>query len=301
MAIGVMHDLAVGVHPEGSDAWALQDVLAPGVGVGAPPDMYNQMGQNWSQPPWRPDALAEAAFVPYRDMLRTVLAHAGGLRIDHVLGLFRLWWVPQDFPAYAGTFVRFDYDAMLSILMLEAHRAGALVVGEDLGTVEPWVQEVLAERGILGTSILWFETVEGGVIKDPFDWRRDVLASVTVHDLPAHRRLPARRARAHPRRARPAHHAGGDGARARRPRAAGMGRRAAPARLARAGTSTSAPTPGWRSSSSRCTARSPARRPASSASRCLTSSATGAPRTSRAPTRSTPTGGCPSPTARVGR
>ncbi len=184
MAIGVMHDLAVGVHPEGSDAWALQDVLAPGVGVGAPPDMYNQMGQNWSQPPWRPDALAEAAFVPYRDMLRTVLAHAGGLRIDHVLGLFRLWWVPQDFPAYAGTFVRLDYDAMLSILMLEAHRAGALVVGEDLGTVEPWVQEVLADRGILGTSILWFETLEGGVIKDPFDWRRDVLASVTVHDLP---------------------------------------------------------------------------------------------------------------------
>ncbi len=183
MPIGIMHDLAVGVHPEGSDAWALQDVLARGVSVGAPPDMYNQMGQDWSQPPWRPDALAEAAFVPFRDMLRTVLGHAGGLRIDHVLGLFRLWWVPQGFPAYAGTFVRFDYDAMLSILMLEAHRAGALVVGEDLGTVEPWVQEVLAERGILGTSILWFETMEG-VIRDPHDWRRDVLASVTVHDLP---------------------------------------------------------------------------------------------------------------------
>ncbi len=184
MAIGVMHDLAVGVHPEGSDAWALQDVLANGVSVGAPPDMYNQMGQDWSQPPWRPDALAEAGFAPYRDMLRTVLAHAGGLRIDHVLGLFRLWWVPQGFPAYAGTFVRFDYDAMLSILMLEAHRAGAIVVGEDLGTVEPWVQEVLADRGILGTSILWFETLDSGAIKDPADWRRDVLASVTVHDLP---------------------------------------------------------------------------------------------------------------------
>ena len=183
MAIGVMHDLAVGVHPEGSDAWALQDVLASGGGVGAPPDRYNQLGQNWSQPPWRPDALAEAAFAPYRDMLRTVLAHAGGLRIDHVLGLFRLWWVPQDFPAAAGTFVRFDYDAMLSILMLEAHRAGAIVVGEDLGTVEPWVQEALVERGILGTSILWFETADG-VIRDPFDWRRDVLASVNVHDLP---------------------------------------------------------------------------------------------------------------------
>ena len=184
MAIGVMHDLAVGVHPEGADAWALQDVLAPGVGVGAPPDMYNQMGQNWHQPPWRPDALAEAAFIPYRDMLRTVLHHAGGLRIDHVLGLFRLWWVPEGFPAYAGTFVRFDFDAMLSVLMLEAQRAGAIVVGEDLGTVEPWVQEVLADRGILGTSILWFETLESGAIKDPFDWRREVLASVTVHDLP---------------------------------------------------------------------------------------------------------------------
>ncbi|MBI1352314.1 MAG: 4-alpha-glucanotransferase [Actinomycetales bacterium] len=183
MAIGVMHDLAVGVHPEGADAWALQDVLARGVSVGAPPDMYNQMGQDWSQPPWRPDALAEAAFVPYRDMLRTVLAHAGGLRIDHVLGLFRLWWVPQGFPAYAGTFVRFDFDAMLSVLMLEAHRAGAIIVGEDLGTVEPWVQEALVDRGILGTSILWFET-ESGVIRDPYTWRRDVLASVTVHDLP---------------------------------------------------------------------------------------------------------------------
>ncbi len=183
MAIGVMHDLAVGVHPEGSDAWALQDVLARGVSVGAPPDMYNQMGQDWSQPPWRPDALAEAAFVPFRDMLRTVLGHAGGLRIDHVLGLFRLWWVPQGFPAYAGTFVRFDYDAMLSVLMLEAHRAGALVVGEDLGTMEPWVQVALAERGILGTSVLWFETMDGA-IKDPTGWRRDVLASVTVHDLP---------------------------------------------------------------------------------------------------------------------
>jgi 4-alpha-glucanotransferase len=183
MAIGVMHDLAVGVHPEGADAWALQDVLATGMGVGAPPDMYNQMGQNWHQPPWRPDALAEAAFVPFRDMLRTILHHAGGLRIDHVLGLFRLWWVPEGFPAYAGTFVRFDYDAMLSVLMLEAHRAGAVVVGEDLGTVEPWVQAALAERGILGTSILWFEA-ENGRLRDPLDWRPEVLASVSVHDLP---------------------------------------------------------------------------------------------------------------------
>ena len=184
MAIGIMHDLAVGVHPEGADAWALQDVLAGGVGVGAPPDMYNQLGQNWHQPPWRPDALAEAAFAPYRDMLRTILATAGGLRIDHVLGLFRMWWVPSGFPASQGTFVRFDHDAMLGILTLEAERAGAVIVGEDLGTVEPWVQAELLERGILGTSILWFEAWDSGVVKDPADWRREVLASVTVHDLP---------------------------------------------------------------------------------------------------------------------
>jgi 4-alpha-glucanotransferase len=184
MAIGVMHDLAVGVHPAGSDAWALQDVLAAGVSVGAPPDMYNQMGQDWSQPPWRPDALAEAGFGPYRDMLRTVLRNAGGMRIDHVLGLFRLWWVPRGRPASEGTFVRLDHDAMLGILCLEAHRAGAVIVGEDLGTVEPWVQEALADRGILGTSILWFEKQDSGAVKPPATWRREVLASVTVHDLP---------------------------------------------------------------------------------------------------------------------
>ncbi len=184
MAIGVMQDLAVGVHPEGADAWSLQDVLARGVSVGAPPDMYNQLGQDWSQPPWRPDALAEAAYGPYRDMLRTVMRHAGGLRIDHVLGLFRLWWIPAGLPANAGTFVRYDADAMLGILALEAERAGVIVIGEDLGTVPPEVAGTLADRGILGTSILWFEQQPGGEPRPPAQWRREVLASVTVHDLP---------------------------------------------------------------------------------------------------------------------
>jgi 4-alpha-glucanotransferase len=184
MAVGLVHDLAVGVHPEGSDAWALQSVLASGVSVGAPPDMYNQMGQDWSQPPWHPQALADAAFIPYRDMLRTVMRHAGGLRIDHVLGLFRMWWVPRGMAAHAGTFVRFDHEAMIGILCLEAHRAGAVVIGEDLGTVEPWVQEALTARGILGTSVLWFESRGDGSVKPPAEWRTEVLASVTVHDLP---------------------------------------------------------------------------------------------------------------------
>lgn len=146
--------------------------------------MYNQVGQDWSQPPWLPSALAEAAFVPYRDMLRTVLRHAGGLRIDHVLGLFRLWLVPEGMPPNVGTFLKLDHDAMLGILCLEAQRAGAIVVGEDLGTVEDWVQEVLVDRGIVGTSILWFEANPDGTAKPPREWRHEVLASVSVHDLP---------------------------------------------------------------------------------------------------------------------
>ncbi len=184
MAIGVMHDLAVGVHPEGADAWALRDVLAKDVAVGAPPDMYNQMGQDWSQPPWRPDALADQAFIPYRDMLRTVLRHAGGIRVDHVLGLFRLWWIPRGMPANEGTYVRYDHDALVGILALEAQRAGAVVIGEDLGTVEAWVQDTLRDRGILGTSILWFEKDVDDEPLAPERWRELTLASVTTHDLP---------------------------------------------------------------------------------------------------------------------
>jgi 4-alpha-glucanotransferase len=184
MPVGVIHDLAVGVDSEGADAWSMRSVLAQGVTVGAPPDMYNQQGQDWAQPPWRPDALADAAFLPYRDMLRTVLRHAGGIRVDHVLGLFRLWWVPDGAPASEGTYVRYDHEALVGILALEAQRAGALVIGEDLGTVEQWVQDLLRDRGILGTSILWFERRADGSVPAPTDWRADVLASVTTHDLP---------------------------------------------------------------------------------------------------------------------
>ncbi len=184
MRAGLVHDLAVGVHADGADAWALQSVMASGVTVGAPPDMYNQMGQDWSQPPWRPDALAEAGFLPYRDMLRTILRHAGGIRVDHVLGLFRLWWVPEGMKPFHGTYVRFDHEALVGILVLEAHRAGAFVVGEDLGTVEDWIQDYLLQRGVMGTSILWFERHPNGDIRRPHEWRQHVLASVTVHDLP---------------------------------------------------------------------------------------------------------------------
>ncbi|QAY70465.1 4-alpha-glucanotransferase [Xylanimonas protaetiae] len=183
MKIGIMHDLAVGVHPEGADAWANGAYLARGVEVGAPPDMYNQQGQNWSQPPWNPRALAKAGYAPYRDMLRTVLRSAGALRADHILGLFRLWWIPGGSKASAGTYVAYDHEAMVGILCLEAQRAGAVVVGEDLGVFEPWVRDYLADRGILGTSVLWFEQENGGPLP-PEKYRHLAMASVGTHDMP---------------------------------------------------------------------------------------------------------------------
>jgi 4-alpha-glucanotransferase len=151
--------------------------------VGAPPDHYNQLGQDWGQTPWRPDRLEELSYRPFRNMVAGALRHSGGVRIDHIMGLFRLWWIPEGLSPRQGTYVRYNHEAMVGIVVLEAYRQGALVVGEDLGTVEPWVQEALAERGILGTSILWFEVGPDG-IKDPSTWRSEVLASVTVHDLP---------------------------------------------------------------------------------------------------------------------
>lgn len=183
MEIGVIHDLAVGVKLGGSDAWTLAGVLARGVTVGAPPDMFNQQGQNWTQPPWHPGRLAESGYAPYRDMLRTVLRHAGGIRVDHILGLFRLWWIPEGAGPGAGTYVYYDHEALIGILALEAQRAGAIVIGEDLGVFEPWVRDYLAERGIFGTSILWFEHDAEGPIP-PERYRQQCLTSVNTHDLP---------------------------------------------------------------------------------------------------------------------
>ncbi|MDT5201686.1 MAG: 4-alpha-glucanotransferase, partial [Mycobacterium sp.] len=141
MSLGIVHDLAVGVHPDGADSWALQDALALGVSAGAPPDEFNQLGQDWSQPPWRPDRLQELEYQPFRALIRSVLRHSGGVRIDHIIGLFRLWWIPQGEAPTQGTYVRYDHEAMIGIVALEAYRAAALVVGEDLGTVEPWVRD----------------------------------------------------------------------------------------------------------------------------------------------------------------
>ncbi|MDX6299090.1 MAG: 4-alpha-glucanotransferase [Nocardioidaceae bacterium] len=184
MSLGTMHDLAVGVHPGGADVWRLRSTYATGIQVGAPPDPFNQVGQNWSQPPWRPERLAELAYAPFRDLIASVLRHAGGIRVDHIIGLFRLWWIPEGRPPSEGTYIRYDHEAMIGVLALEAHRAGAVVVGEDLGVVEPSAREYLASRGVLGTSILWFERDDQGRPLPAEKWREYCLASVTTHDLP---------------------------------------------------------------------------------------------------------------------
>lgn len=184
MAVGIIHDLPIGVHAGGADTWTLPGVFAEAITVGAPPDMYNQQGQDWSAPPMRPDRLRGRGLQIFRDQIRWILRYAGGVRIDHVLGLFRLWWVPAGLGPGAGAFVRYDHDALISVLILEATRAGAAVVGEDLGTVAAWVQEYLSERGVLGTSILWFEHGDDGGPRPPERWRAQTMGSVTVHDLP---------------------------------------------------------------------------------------------------------------------
>lgn len=187
MGVGIVHDVAVGVSPTGADAWAWQGELAGSVTVGAPPDPYSQTGQDWNQPPWRPDRLAALGYAPFRHLFANALRHCGGLRVDHVIGLFRLWWIPRGASATAGTYVHYDHDALIGILMIEAARAGAVLIGEDLGTVEPWVRDYLRERGIFGTSILWFEGEGDGAARRPLPparWRDLCLASVTTHDLP---------------------------------------------------------------------------------------------------------------------
>jgi 4-alpha-glucanotransferase len=188
MSTGLVHDLAVGVDPGGADAWALQGELAVGAGVGAPPDSFNQQGQDWGLPPWRPDRLEETGYAPYREMVQAVLRRGGGLRVDHILGLFRLWWVPQGSTAADGTYVSYDAHAMLGILALEASRTGGLIVGEDLGTVPPQASVALAERGVLGSVVLWFERDDPDQqtvrFTPPETWRELAMASVSTHDLP---------------------------------------------------------------------------------------------------------------------
>ncbi len=176
--VGLLQDLAIGCDPAGADAWLWQNAFALDMSVGAPPDEFNQAGQDWGLPPFDPWRLRAAAFEPFIQTLRGGFRHGGGLRFDHVMGLFRLFWIPQGSGPQEGTYVRYPWIELLDVLALESQRAGAFVVGEDLGTVEPWVREELAHRCVLSYRVLWFEPTP------PKDYPEQALAAVTTHDLP---------------------------------------------------------------------------------------------------------------------
>jgi 4-alpha-glucanotransferase len=184
METGIITDLAVGAHPGGADAWAHQDLLVAGLSVGAPPDEFNQRGQDWSQPPWHPRRLAEAGYRPLADLFRAALRHAGGLRADHVMGLMRLWCIPQGMPPDRGAYIRYDHRASVAALAGQAGRAGAVAIGEDLGTVDEWIRDYLAASAILGTTMLWFAREPDGTPLAPAHWRRNCMATVGTHDVP---------------------------------------------------------------------------------------------------------------------
>ena len=174
----VMQDLPIGFDPDGADAWAWQDMIATSVAVGAPPDRYVRRGQDWGLPPFIPHRLQAAGYGPFIQTVRAALRHAGGLRIDHVMGLFRLFWIPSGLAPAEGAYVRYPADDLLAIVALESHRAQALVVGEDLGTVEAGVRERLAAHDVLSSRVMWFEEAP------PARFPRQAMAAVTTHDLP---------------------------------------------------------------------------------------------------------------------
>ena len=204
MAVGIIADLAIGAHPGGADAWAGQEFLAGGFTVGAPPDAFNQRGQDWALPPYHPRALAAAGYRPLAELFDSTLGRlpgsepaagaggpaagaavqAGGLRIDHVMGLSRLWWIPAGMSPDQGAYVYYDSQGTLGTLAAAAAAAGSVVIGEDLGTVEPWLRDALAARGALGTQLLWFERGWSDEPLAPQWWRRNALATVSTHDLP---------------------------------------------------------------------------------------------------------------------
>jgi 4-alpha-glucanotransferase len=173
----IMQDLAVGFDPGGADAWMWQDLLAREMSVGAPPDLHNPWGQDWGLSPFIPHKLAQAAFEPFVQTIRAALAHAGGLRIDHAMGLFRLFWIPQGSKPTDGTFVNYPAQALLDIVALESHRAGAFLVAEDLGTVQNYMREAFMKHQMLSYRLLWLED------EPPSTYPERSMAAITTHDL----------------------------------------------------------------------------------------------------------------------
>jgi 4-alpha-glucanotransferase len=185
MAVGLYRDLAVGADRAGAETWANAAAVVSGAQVGAPPDIYNPAGQNWELPPFHPRVLWEEGYRSFIELVRANMRHAGGLRIDHVMGLQHLYWVPQGKKPSAGAYVRYPIEDLIGILALESHRHGCLVVGEDLGTVPEGFRERMAEANILSYRVLFFEREpETGAFLPPSAYPPLALAVLGSHDLP---------------------------------------------------------------------------------------------------------------------
>lgn len=183
MSIGLYHDLALATDRFGADLWAWRDFFIPGCRVGAPPDDFSPTGQDWSFPPPNSSRHRQDGYRLFALSIRKSLRHGGALRIDHVMRIFRLYWIPPGANAGNGAYVRDRADELVRILALESRRAGAIIVGEDLGTVEPGVRETLARFGILSYRLLYFER-DGAAFKPPAAYPHRALVSTTTHDLP---------------------------------------------------------------------------------------------------------------------
>lgn len=183
MPIGLITDLAVGADNGGSQAWSRQNEIITGLSVGAPPDKINPRGQAWGLGAFSPHAMKAQGFRAYIEMLRAAFAHAGGVRIDHVLGLSRLWLVPDGASAAEGAYLHYPRDDLLRLIALESWRHRAIVIGEDLGTVPAGFDRVLADAGLLGIRVLLFQR-DGGRFLQPHEWSADAIATTTTHDLP---------------------------------------------------------------------------------------------------------------------
>lgn len=183
MSIGLIADLAIGTDGGGSHVWSRQQEMLTGLSVGAPPDLLNRQGQNWGLTTFSPRALRRNGYAAFLELLRASLRHAGGLRIDHVLGLQRLWVAPEGAPPGEGAYLRYPMDDLLRLVALESWRHRAVIVGEDLGTVPEGLRERLAQAGILGMRVLWFET-DHGLYIEPSRWPSTAMATTTTHDLP---------------------------------------------------------------------------------------------------------------------
>ena len=183
LAIGFFRDLALGAAPDGAESWSNPGAYARGVSIGAPPDAFSPTGQVWNLPPPNPEAMAASACAGLRDVIAANMRHAGALRIDHVMGLSRLFWVPEGAAAAEGAYVAYPLEALLAVLAIESVRARCLVVGEDLGTVPEGFRERLAAADILSYRVLWFER-DGGGFADPARYPVKAAACVSTHDLP---------------------------------------------------------------------------------------------------------------------